>query len=361
MNAFSDRRSSDQDAAPTPSLPPGQQWAAAEKWPVVGERASLERCGPWTVGIAGRVRRPQCLTLTQLRELGWHQQRLDVHCVTRWSKPQMLFGGVPLARVLALAEPLATARFVSFIAASARRHDTSLPLSDALASETLIADEFAGRPLEPQHGGPLRVVVPGRYFYKSLKWLVRIDCLAEDRLGFWERTAGYHNEADPWRSQRYAEVNDPPAEVEAWLVGRDVTGRSIRGLAAAERMLEGLRAQSAILRDADFRRAQLRGADFSRANLSNAHFGDADLQRARFVEADVEGADFTGADLRNADFRGASLLGVTFCSSAEGQASRVARIDKSTRFDTSSLNSLSATEEAFVRAACACGGGSSAS
>src|SRR5207237_2164781 len=123
--------------------------------------------------------------------------------VTRWSKPAVPFVGISLADLLSVCKPQSAARFVRFVSYSGRSHDTSLPLADALALETLVAWEADGRPLAADHGGAVRVVVPGRYFYKSLKWLRAIELLEHDRLGFWEREAGYHNEADPWREQRY--------------------------------------------------------------------------------------------------------------------------------------------------------------
>src|SRR5690606_16836039 len=121
----------------------------------------------------------------------------------RWSKLDVPFRGVPLAVLLKICPPLPVAKYVSFAARSERRHSPSVLLEDALELDTLVALACEGRPLEKLHGGPVRVVVPGRYFYKSLKWLERIELLETDRLGYWEQTAGYHNTADPWQEQRY--------------------------------------------------------------------------------------------------------------------------------------------------------------
>jgi hypothetical protein len=216
-----------------------------------------------------------------------------------------------------------------------------------LQLDALVALAFAGAPLEQIHGGPVRVVVPGRYFYKSLKWLERIDLLAEDQLGYWEREAGYHNAADPWRQQRYMAPQLDRREVQRLLDARDFSGHDLRSLSAAGRDLSVLIARRALLRDADFRSANLQGANFEGANLSNAHFSGADLHGASFANADVEGADFSAADLRGTDFRGAQLTAATFL--AEGN--RAARIDSTTLIDRRALEDLTPQQAAFVRQA----------
>jgi hypothetical protein len=213
-----------------------------------------------------------------------------------------------------------------------------------------LALDCEGQPLAEEHGGPVRVVVPGRYFYKSLKWLAEIELLAEDRLGYWEATAGYHNHADPWREERYLAPTITRQAAAAAIAARDFRGLDLRSIDASGRDLAGLNASHALLRDADFRRASLAGADFHGANLSNARFQGANLQNASFRDADVEGADFCGADLRGADFRGASLLGVTFVNPAEGV---VATIDRTTKFDDDRLEDLVPEQSAFVRTAVA--------
>jgi hypothetical protein len=301
---------------------------------------------------------------------------VDIHCVTRWSKLAVAFRGVLLEHVLAQARHSAAAHrsagavwpqpaagstaascdtqsaldapFVSFVARSDRRHSTSLPLDEALTLGALVALEAEGRPLAEEHGGPVRVVVPGRYFYKSLKWLERIELLAEDRLGFWEATAGYHNTADPWQQQRYMAPTLSRREAERLLAGRDFSGRDLRSIDASHRQLDGLQARQALLRDARFVGCRLRGACFDGANLSNAHFQQADLRDATFRGADVEGADFTGADLRGADFTGASLLGVTFCHEEEPSPPRSARIDASTRIAPPQIEQLTPPQMAYV-------------
>ena len=150
------------------SLPPGQQLAAPGKWPLVGERAPRASTAPWTLTIGGAVARPRIWQLAELAALPQTDLTCDIHCVTRWSKLAMTFRGIPLANLLAEAEPLPTAQYISFIARSDRDHSTSLALDDALKLGAFIAFSADGEPLSSEHGGPVRTIVPGRYFYKSL-------------------------------------------------------------------------------------------------------------------------------------------------------------------------------------------------
>ena len=321
-------------------LPPGQQLAAPGKWPVVGERASAVSDEPWRVEIVGQVQKPCLLSLEALRAMPQREQAIDIHCVTRWSKPSMAFRGVPLAALIEQAHPTAAARFVSFVARSERGHSTSLPLADALRLESIVAFEADGRPLPPEHGGPVRLVVPSRYFYKSLKWLTRIELLESDRLGYWESEAGYHNTADPWHEQRYLASTISKTAAQAILAQRDLQERDLRGLSAAGRDLAGLKAARAQLRDADFRRCDLSGASFDGANLSNAHFEAARLRGATFRHADLEGANFDGADLRGAVLLADSITAATFAG---------ARLDASTQITPRTdraINSLAAIPRA---------------
>jgi DMSO/TMAO reductase YedYZ molybdopterin-dependent catalytic subunit len=336
-------------------LPPGQQLVARDKWPSVGERLPKNVPEPWIVRVAGLVAKPQDFTLTDLKNIGWVEQVVDIHCVTRWSKPGVRIGGVSLKSLLEVVAPLPTSHFISFIAHSERRHSTSLPLAEAISLGSLLAFEAEGHPLAIEHGGPLRVVVPGRYFYKSLKWLADIELLAEDRLGYWEGVAGYHNEGDPWREQRYVAEGLSKQQAEAILQNRDISGRELRNLTAAGLDLSAMKAAGAILRNADFRRANLSNVSFDGANLSNAQFEDANLTAVSFIGADVEGADFAGSDLRGANFSGASLTGVSFCKpfdiSAGGEYSfsHGAIIDRTTRIDDKSIEFLTPGQAAYLR------------
>jgi DMSO/TMAO reductase YedYZ molybdopterin-dependent catalytic subunit len=334
------------ESQPRP-LPPGQQLAARDKWPTVGE--SVPPCLPdvWRVDVAGLVTTPRHFTLAELAAVSPRDEAIDIHCVTRWTKPAVRFTGTRLADLLERCGPRPEARFVRFVSYSSRSHDTSLPLADALSLGTMIVWAVDDRPLDVEHGGRVRVVVPGRYFYKSLKWLRTIELLEHDRLGFWEREAGYHNEADPWREQRYLAPTLTRLQVRAVLKAKDFAGRELRSMDCRGHELTGLNARKAILRDVDFRDCPLAGACFDGANLTNARFGGADLRGATFLGADLEGADFADADLRGADLTGASLFGATFRPQS---FDRPTRFDGATKIDAAAIERLMPEEEAFVRA-----------
>ncbi len=332
------------------SLPPNQQLAAPGKWPVVGEKSPRSSSEPWSVSVSGLVERPWVWFLDELRELPQVELTVDIHCVTRWSKLGQRFSGVSLRTILDMSGILPQAQFASFVARSERVHSTSLRLSDALDLGVLVALEYDGSPLEESHGGPIRIVTPDRYFYKSVKWLERIELLTEDRLGFWESESGYHNTADPWKEQRYLAANLDRNLVKSLLEARDFSNRDLRSINAAGMNLSGLNARNALLRDADFRNAKLQGACFDNGNLSNAHLEGADLRNTSFKNADVEGADFRGSDLRGADFTGASLFGATFCPISNEIPPGDAIMDASTIIPPETIEVLTPEQQAFVLA-----------
>lgn len=305
-----------------PPLPPRQSLAAPGKWPVVGEKAPRASDAPWTLEIVGAVTGPLVFTLDELIALGTETRTIDLHCVTRWSKLNVPFGGVALEKALALAQPSSDARFLSFVARSERNHSTSLPLDDALALGVFLATHADEKPLETIHGGPLRSICPERYFYKSVKWLERIEVLTEDRLGYWESEAGYHNRAEPWAEERYIAPSVAPKILERALASRAFSRLDLRGVELSGRELRGLIARGSLLRDARFVGCDLRGADFTEANLSNAHLDGADLTGARLTDADLEGASLDGANLTGADLSGASLFGTTFLGATGAAAQR---------------------------------------
>lgn len=342
-----------------PILPPNQQWAAPGKWPFVGEREPLPIDAWHGIEVRGEVERPCLIRWAELAEFPTVELVTDIHCVTRWSKPTMRFRGVWLAELLRHAKPRSSARFVSFVAHSSRAHATSLLLTEAIDLGTLVATSWNGAPLSVEHGGPARTIVPARYFYKSLKWLARIELMPADRPGYWEASAGYHNHAEPWREERFAAAGVDRQRLARCLQTLDFRQVEFRNLDVTGQRLEGLRAAEALLRNSQFSDCQLAGADFARANLSNACFRRADLRRASFRDADCEGADFRGADLRGADFRGAALFGATFRAiprvvdaatpaaafttipQAEDAAdNEQARIDAETRFDPTAAEVL---------------------
>ncbi len=331
-------------------LPPGQQLVAAHRWPWVGERAARPGHDPWMLRVTGLVNRPLQLRLDQLRQLPQTNITTDIHCVTRWSKCGVAFGGVLLRDVLSESEPSPDARYVSFVARTEREHSSSLALDEALNLGTLLAMSVEGQPLPADHGGPLRGVVPGKYFYKSVKWIEKIELLAEDRLGYWEFQAGYHNAADPWREQRYIAGSIDRRLASQLIESRNFAGRDLLSLEASGRDLCQLAAGGAALRNANFSQAQLALSDFRKANLSNANFRHADLQSADLSDADLEGADFAAADLRCANLRGSSLFGASFCDldPQTGSISAAAQIDATTQIEPESLERLTVGQRQFI-------------
>jgi DMSO/TMAO reductase YedYZ molybdopterin-dependent catalytic subunit len=151
--------------------------------------------------VWGEVDHPFSLRWAEFRNLPTSEQTLDIHCVTRWSKLDTAWEGVAFSYIAEVAVPNDAARFVIFHAEGG--FTSNVPLATAKRPECLLAWAYDSKPLEPDHGYPLRAIVPGTYFWKSAKWLRGIEFSAEDRPGFWERN-GYHNEADPWKEERYS-------------------------------------------------------------------------------------------------------------------------------------------------------------
>jgi len=333
----------------TKRLPPGQQLVAPGKWPIIGERKPAESEQPWSLEIAGEVAQPMSFSVAELQSFPQTERIEDIHCVTRWSMLDVRIRGVLLADLLNKVGVKEEVKFVSFVSRSERNHSTSLLIDEAIELGTLIALNINGKSLGLEHGGPIRNIVPGRYFYKSVKWLTRIDLLATDRLGYWEAETGYHNHADPWKEERYMVPSLDRRSVLRLLESRDFSGHNLRSINASERNLDGLKARGSLLRNANFENASLIGADFSGANLSNAHFEKADLRQVTFIEADLEGADFAGADLRGANLTGSSLIGSSFCNlDSGGEISAAAVIDQSTTIPPEILSPLTPTQLEYV-------------
>ena len=222
-------------------LPANQQLVAADKWPITGEKMPRNDDSPWSLTISGEVAHAQHFSLDDLLAMPQREFVVDIHCVTRWSKLGASFTGVPVRDLLEIARPTGSARFVSFVARSARDHSTSLPLTDTLELGAFVALHYEKMPLATDHGGPMRIVTPGRYFYKSLKWLEKMELLADDRLGYWESDAGYHNVANPWQEQRYIAPNLSRQETREIIESRNFAGRDLRSVDASRRELRGLK------------------------------------------------------------------------------------------------------------------------
>jgi DMSO/TMAO reductase YedYZ molybdopterin-dependent catalytic subunit len=180
-------------------LPPGQY--LTEKWPVLhaGSVPSTD-LATWDFKIFGEVEEPLTLSYDGLLALPQMQVTADIHCVTRWSRFDTTFEGVHWRELAKLVRPKATAHFV--LAHAEQGFTSNVPLAALEADDSLVAWAADGEPLEPEHGWPLRLVVPSRYFWKSAKWLRGLEILSTDQPGFWERY-GYHNDADYWKEERY--------------------------------------------------------------------------------------------------------------------------------------------------------------
>jgi len=185
-----------------PSVPPGQ--TVTEGFPVlhVGDVPSID-LRTWRLRISGLVEAPFELSYEELRALPATEWRGDIHCVTRWSKKDTAWTGVRFDDLLARAKPLPSATHV--VQHADNDYTTNLPLSAMHGDDVLVAYAFDGKPIAPIHGGPVRMVIPKKYFWKSAKWLNGIELLDHDEKGFWE-VRGYNNDADPWKEERYADL-----------------------------------------------------------------------------------------------------------------------------------------------------------
>ena len=181
-------------------LPPGQYFT--EKWPVLhaGSVPRYDDLASWTFRVFGEVENEVELSWDELNALPRTGNTQDIHCVTRWSRFDAQFEGVHWRELAKLVQPKDSAHFV--VAHAEAGFTANVPLSYLEAEDALLATHADGEPLTPDHGYPLRLVIPGKYFWKSAKWLRGIELTAADRPGFWERY-GYHNDADPWAEQRY--------------------------------------------------------------------------------------------------------------------------------------------------------------
>ena len=188
------------DPAVAERIPPGQY--RTEKFPVLhyGSVPKID-LATWDFRVFGEVDAPFTLTWEQFKELPRKQVHTDVHCVTRWSKLDTAWEGVPFSHIAEVAQPRPAARFVIFHAEGG--YTSNVPLATAMQPDCLLAWSYDGQPLTAEHGYPLRAIVPGTYFWKSAKWLRGVEFSTEDRLGFWERN-GYSNSADPWKEERYS-------------------------------------------------------------------------------------------------------------------------------------------------------------
>ncbi|MSQ25965.1 MAG: sulfite oxidase-like oxidoreductase [Dehalococcoidia bacterium] len=183
------------------NVPPGQ--FVTEKFPVLtyGATPAFDP-KTWTFRLFGLVAAPVTLTYPQFQALPRIQLTADFHCVTQWSRLGNRWEGVSINEIVKLAPPLPEARHALIHCDGG--YTTNLPLATLLDDDVLLATKHDDANLAPEHGWPLRLIVPKRYAWKSAKWVRGIEYLAHDRPGFWEMH-GYHNDADPWREERFSE------------------------------------------------------------------------------------------------------------------------------------------------------------
>jgi len=181
-------------------LPPGQK--EVKNWPVLDLGAQPDvKLENWRLRVGGLVENPLYWTLPEFMALPQQEFTSDIHCVTQWSRFDNHWRGVPSKTILELVRPAPEARHVIFH--SYDGYTTNVMLSVFSEPNVLLAHSWEGRPIPREHGGPVRVVIPDWYFWKSAKWVNRMEFVATDQPGFWE-TRGYHNQGDPWKEERYS-------------------------------------------------------------------------------------------------------------------------------------------------------------
>jgi DMSO/TMAO reductase YedYZ molybdopterin-dependent catalytic subunit len=192
---FSGRRRPTADAS---RIPPGQY--VTSDFPVLSAgpttRTPLDQ---WSFGVRGAVETPQSWTWSEFMALPSESFTIDIHCVTKWSKLDTVWTGVSLDRLFQ-----ATGAIGKYVSAwSDGGYTTNVPLADLVGGKAWIAYGYDGQPLDPEHGGPARLLVPHLYFWKSAKWVRGLELTEQEEPGFWEQN-GYHIYGDPWREQRYS-------------------------------------------------------------------------------------------------------------------------------------------------------------
>jgi DMSO/TMAO reductase YedYZ molybdopterin-dependent catalytic subunit len=181
-------------------LPPGQH--LTKDWPTLDlgltPEISHER---WHLDVYGAIENPVFWSFEEFLARAQTPVTSDIHCVTTWSRYDNQWLGLPTRELLAACQPRDNAQFV--VLHSYDGYTTNLALEDFAADDALLAHGWSGKPLTADHGGPVRLVVPHLYFWKSAKWLQAIEFLENDAPGYWE-VRGYHNRGDPWAEQRYS-------------------------------------------------------------------------------------------------------------------------------------------------------------
>ena len=186
---------------PAQRTPPDQ--VLTQKWPVLhyGSVPKIDPSSPdWKFRVFGLVEEPYELTYAQIRALPAIDVVCDIHCVTHWSRLNNTFTGVPLKSIIDRAKPKPEARYV--MCHSEAGFTVNVPLEEFTREDCILAYQWDGKDLTPEHGWPLRGLVPRLYLWKSAKWIRAIELRATDAPGFWEQN-GYHMHGDPWKEERF--------------------------------------------------------------------------------------------------------------------------------------------------------------
>ena len=181
-----------------PRLPPGQ--LVVEKIRDMGGTPGTATIANWSLRIHGEVEKPAILSYQELLNLDQVHITCDIHCVTGWTLLDSSWSGVRLATIMDRVRPRRSGGFIIFEAAGG--YTSNVPIRETRKENVILAHSFFGEKLPQEHGAPVRVVIPDRYFYKSAKWLEAVKVTSRDEPGFWE-TRGYSNSADPWKEERY--------------------------------------------------------------------------------------------------------------------------------------------------------------
>lgn len=197
--AGNERKQKEQQMREEGRLPPGQSLTL--KWPVLHE-GSVPQFVParWGLRVFGLVRNPVRLSWEEFNRLSRVNTTSDFHCVTRWSRFNNHWQGVAFREVIKLGEPLPEAHYV--LVHAEQGYTANVPLADLDRDDVLLATHHDDKPLEPEHGFPLRLIVPHLYAWKSVKWVRGFEFLDSDAPGFWEQN-DYHKRGDPWKEQRF--------------------------------------------------------------------------------------------------------------------------------------------------------------
>jgi DMSO/TMAO reductase YedYZ molybdopterin-dependent catalytic subunit len=180
-------------------LPPGQY--LTQDFPVLslGPTPKID-VSTWQLTISGQVDLPLTYSWDQLSRLAKTEIIADIHCVTKWSKYDTAWTGIDLLSLISHSRPQHATHLVAH---SADGYTTNIPFNEIVGQVAIVATEFSHQPIPAIHGGPVRLVIPHLYFWKSAKWLTGLELLTHDQPGFWE-VRGYHNHGDPWQEERYS-------------------------------------------------------------------------------------------------------------------------------------------------------------